>query len=921
MRPLKLKISAFGPYAGTVELDLEKLGDRGLYLITGDTGAGKTTLFDAITFALYGEASGDNREASMLRSKYADPAAPTYVELSFAYAGKTYTVRRSPDYERPKGRGTGTTRQPADATLLYPDGRVVTRTRDVTAAVRDIIGVDRGQFSQIAMIAQGDFLKLLYAETKDRQAIFRQIFKTGYYQSFQERLKAESLELYRRREAVKSSVQQYINGLSGGEDEPTALALLKAREGKLLADEVLPLAERLIAADEAALRETDGQLKALERRLEELTAALSRAEERAKRQAELEANEKEQAEKLPALKAAGEALAAQRAGQAEREALTKEAAAIEAALPDYDRLEEARRRGDHTKRELTACAERIAVGRTRQRELEALLETLKKQRMELADVGERREKLLGQREVLAARIKALDALKAALADYEARSGQLRAAQERFRTAQKAAVDAGARYEAMNSAFLHAQAGVLAESLNEGQPCPVCGSTSHPNKAARAEGAPTEAELEQAKKAAELEKNRADAASRRAGELRGGADAAEAEARKQLKELLGADDLSKGPGLAESARLEAGAAMEKLLADIEREKERAALKQRTDEQLTKAEEALSRAKDASGELEREHSALRTRLEEAEKRRAELKEKLRFDSRKAAEEELGLRLIKIDAIQKALERAEAGYAACDRALTELKAQNKKLREILGAFEETDAETKSAEKAALTEEKERLTGEQKKLYARLNANKTALSHIKNRSGELEELDKRYAWVKALADTANGSLTGKEKIMLEAYIQAAYFERILGRANTRLMVMSGGQYELKRRETAGNNVSKSGLELDVIDHYNGTERSVKSLSGGEAFKASLSLALGLSEEIQSAAGGIRLDSMFVDEGFGSLDEESLRQAINALSGLTEGSRLVGIISHVAELKERIEKQVVVKKEKTGGSTVSISV
>ncbi len=208
---------------------------------------------------------------------------------------------------------------------------------------------------------------------------------------------------------------------------------------------------------------------------------------------------------------------------------------------------------------------------------------------------------------------------------------------------------------------------------------------------------------------------------------------------------------------------------------------------------------------------------------------------------------------------------------------------------------------------------------MHSYIASNKSALQKIKLKSGDLDDYEKRYQWVLPLSNTANGKVAGKEKIMLETYIQMTYFDRIISRANTRFMVMSGGQYELKRRKEAEDKKAQSGLDLDIIDHYNGTERSVKTLSGGESFKASLSLALGLSDEIQSIAGGIKLDTMFVDEGFGNLDDDSINQAMNALSGLAEGNRLVGIISHVSELKNRIDKQIVVAKEKSGGSKANI--
>ena len=249
MRPIKLTVSAFGPYAGKTVLDLDKLGENGLYLITGDTGAGKTTIFDAITYALYGEASGDNREPSMFRSKYAEATTPTEVELVFSYAGKTYTVKRNPEYERPKSRGEGFTTQKAEVQLKYPDGRVVTKQRDVDNAIRDIMGINRSQFLQIAMIAQGDFLKLLLAPTEERKKIFRQIFKTQLYQDLQDRLKKESGQLNDKCDAARNSIKQYIDGITCDENDVLSIEVEKAKNGLLPAKDVMDLIDRLLTQD------------------------------------------------------------------------------------------------------------------------------------------------------------------------------------------------------------------------------------------------------------------------------------------------------------------------------------------------------------------------------------------------------------------------------------------------------------------------------------------------------------------------------------------------------------------------------------------------------------------------------------------------------------------------------------------------
>ena len=288
MRPIKLTVSAFGPYAGRTVLDLDKLGANGLYLITGDTGAGKTTIFDAITYALYGEASGDNREPSMFRSKYAEADTPTEVELVFSYAEKTYTVKRNPEYDRPKSRGDGFTTQKAEAQLQYPDGRVVTKQRDVDNAIRDIMCINRSQFLQIAMIAQGDFLKLLLAPTEDRKKIFRQIFKTQLYQDLQDRLKRESGQLNDKCEAARSSIKQYIDGISCDENDVLSIEVEKAKSGILPTTDVIDLVDRLLSQDNDKKSVIEKSISDADKKLEIVNANLGKIEAKEKAQTALE---------------------------------------------------------------------------------------------------------------------------------------------------------------------------------------------------------------------------------------------------------------------------------------------------------------------------------------------------------------------------------------------------------------------------------------------------------------------------------------------------------------------------------------------------------------------------------------------------------------------------------------------------------
>ena len=330
MRPLKLTLSAFGPYAEQTVIDMEQLGSRGLYLITGDTGAGKTTIFDAITYALYGEPSGNDREPSMFRSKYAEAGTPTFVELTFSYGGKIYTVRRNPEYERPAKRGGGFTSHKADAELRMPDGTVISKLKDVNSAVAGIIGLNRSQFTQIAMIAQGDFRKLLQADTKNRQEIFREIFKTRYYMTFQERVKTDTLDMQRRCEASQASVRQYIQGLVCAVDDPLKPRLDSAQAGKLPFEETMELIDKLIRQDEEELQRRKEIMSRLDKEATELSGLVTKAEETEKLKKELAESGKNRDGLLLRVQAARENLEAENAKQPELEALGRTLAGLEA---------------------------------------------------------------------------------------------------------------------------------------------------------------------------------------------------------------------------------------------------------------------------------------------------------------------------------------------------------------------------------------------------------------------------------------------------------------------------------------------------------------------------------------------------------------------------------------------------------------
>ncbi len=919
MRPIKLTVSAFGPYAGKTVLDLDKLGENGLYLITGDTGAGKTTIFDAITYALYGEASGDNREASMFRSKYAEAATPTEVELVFTYGGKTYTVKRNPEYERPKSRGEGFTTQKAEVQLLYPDGRVVTKQRDVDNAIRDIMGINRSQFLQIAMIAQGDFLKLLFAPTEERKKIFRQIFKTQLYQDLQEKLKRESGALNDQCTAARSSIKQYIDGISCDENDVLCIEAEKAKKGLLPAKDVMDLLDRLLTQDKDRKTAIQKSISDAEKALEIVNANLGKIEAKEKTQKALDQAQNSltrEKETNLALKAAFDI---EKGNVSERERLAEEKARIEAEFPRYEALDTIEKQIKNDEDAISKKVRQLKKDQDQYATDEAAFKTLKKEFESLEDAGEGKEKLSRQKEKAQEKQEKLKNLSKLFEGLHGFADTLDALQSDYKKASEASEKATADYEAKNRAFLDEQAGIIAETLENGKPCPVCGSLEHPCIAHKSAKAPTEAQLKRAKENADQARKTAEGLSGECKKAKGLLDAQKDETEKRAKELWQSvpfEDAEHKLPEEQKVVSEEIAALDRALSE---EKKKVSRRSELAESLPKTEKALKEREKDIMSRNTSLEADKASLSEKKKQRDKDKELLRFGSIEEAKKESKILERHIGEMKKAFDKAQNALSESDKKIAGYTSSIKELTKQISSDCDLDKEGETKKKNDITEKKTADDAAVKVLHMRIESNSQVLDHIREKVGDLDALEKRYTWLKALSNTANGNISGKEKVMLETYIQMTYFDRIIARANTRFMVMSGGQYELKRRKEAENNRSQSGLDLDVIDHYNGTERSVKTLSGGESFKASLSLALGLSDEIQASAGGVRLDTMFVDEGFGSLDEESLDQAMRALSSLADGNRLVGIISHVADLKNRIDKQIVVTKEKSGGSKAQI--
>ena len=909
MRPVYIRMSAFGPYAGIQELNMEELGAGGLYLITGDTGAGKTTIFDAITFALYGEASGDSREAGMLRSKYADPSVPTEVELTFIYGGKTYSVCRNPEYERPTKRGTGMTMQKAEAELIYPDGRVVTKPKDVTAAVTEIMGVNREQFCQIAMIAQGKFRDLIEKGTTERQKIFREIFRTAPYQQVQDILKGKYRALERECETLRESVKQYIQGILWNKDASEETPV----------EEVMELLTEQNKADQEIQAGLLEKLQQKEQVLQKIRSELERDRERKKRQKlyqELQDRRKAQREQITELQ---QRYREEQGKEPERRRLADEISRLESLMPQYLHLEELKKneRADQDEREKLSGKQRQYEAK--QEELKGKIQEGREAGESLADAPEEYQKLLFESEKHQKYMERLQNLSKVILQYEKLQQDLLVKQREYQTERDKFRKKGMDYRAKNQAFLDEQAGILAQTLVEDQPCPVCGSIHHPAPAEQNPGAPSKDELELLQQELEQCRVREAEASRKAGELLGNVQSRAESIKREAEglELTGtleemkhqlADLQKQGQTAEKQLQQEKGLASEKVKQ-----------KDMWNRLLPEQEKALEKVTEELQQIRERQAAVESKQKAAGEEIQRLTEVLPYPGQKEAQEKHIELVQKQNVMKRQLEQAEKAVQTAEVEIAGTEGRLKELRQQLEEAVEADTEALRQKQAEIETEKAACEERGKELHHRIQNNQSVLKNLQNRSKELVEKEKQYTMIRSLAVTALGNIPGKEKIMLETYVQMTYFNRIIARANTRLMVMTGGQYEMKRRRGSSNLRSQSGLELDVIDHYNGSERSIRTLSGGESFQASLSLALGLADEIQASAGGIRLDTMFVDEGFGSLDSESLEQAVQALAGLAESKRLVGIISHVDELKNRIDRQIVVKKERSGGSTAEI--
>jgi len=864
MKPEKLIICGWGPYKEETIIEFEKLNTAGLFLVTGQTGAGKTTIFDAIAYALYGIMSGGMREKGTVRSDFADADTKTYVELYMQHKKQQYHIVRNPEYLRPKKRKSGEnafTKEKENAVLTMPDGSIIAGNQDVTDKVKELLGMDGKQFCQISMIAQGEFAKLLFASSAEKNAIFRELFGTGIYEKVQSELKRRSAVLYDEYKQFKNKMEEDVRLLPLKEEEWLALTSSEYFDYKQMENW---LGKRL---EEEQKREKqkknteekmENQLLGLQKELEavrQLNARFMELEKAEKKVKELEEKadfRKDQKKKIDYARKARVLELEEQLVKAEEKNVTEVSVQKEeyvTEVSEYKKKAEILKKTVDNKEKIETafgCAEE-----------------LKEQRVSLGKINDQIAQM--QKKLQCARV-----------DYE--------------KAQQIAEEKSYQYEQADARYKRAVIGIAARLLREGEPCPVCGSLEHPQAAKVSEDIPDEKQLEKWKQEA-------------------------AQAREKEKQLY-----------------------EQALSFVNEEKQCVQKQQDINDKLQALEEKM-RETDAwiisyvdshtrvefekecnrcleldtlIGErirqIEYSETLLTEKQKELNEKKALFEKRLTengFEDRKAYEQALVL-TDRLERMEKEYEASQKEYAAAKEVQEHLEKalqgmEPKKEGDLQEQFEQ-----KQIQRNQCREELEAIRLLESQIHH-------SLTGIQKNGQRMEQIQEEYGVVKDLDDLANGN--NARRLVFEQFVLAGYFEKILHAANLRLTKMTEGRYELLRARQVSDGRRKDNLEIMVMDYYTGRQRPVRTLSGGETFKASLALALGLSDCIQAENGGMEVETLFVDEGFGALDEESLDQACNTLMMLAGKKRMVGIISHVAQLREKIGHQIIVEKRNDGST------
>lgn len=922
MRPVKLTMEAFGPYAKRTEIDFEKLGTDGLYLITGDTGAGKTTIFDAVTYALYGESSGGERKNDMMRSKYAAPTVKPMAELVFEVDGKRHTVVRTLKYERQRG----TTFCPPTASLTLSDGKVIEKDKAVTEKIKELLGIDENQFRQIMMLAQGDFRKLLVAGSDKRQEIFRSIFNTEIFERFQSALsdKAKSKEdVLKKIKADAEANIRLVNCNSESEPDIKRSEIIKSGLANIpTAEEFCGTVEQQNTDDRTRFENASERYEKIQKEYDELNRKIGEEKNHRDRYDEIERLKKQlpEAEKA-STEAESAAAKIKEEGGLRREKLTKEIHFLEDKLAEYDKLEEILSEIRDAENVLKSKEKILAEKNDEYEKIYGTIEKNRDEKEALNAAPSDIAALAEEKNILRNQIDKLYMLTDAVETFERKNAELESAQKEYTDARNTSLKLSEKALEMRRKFNDEQAGIMAEALEDGQPCPVCGSAHHPFRAVKSEGAPSQKEVEEAEQAAAQAQNIENKASKKSGIAQGNFETSKAQA-LQVIEKAGLDcDIG-------SALKLAGERLEKANAELENVNEKISAESKKTERLKnlaeiirngqkKLEEISAEINDAKSEIYGLTARIEGKKEQAERQ----KNSLRFGSKSEAQSEikkLDDEVKRIEAhIAEVCKKADAAREIFQSVKTKTETVLKQLPEN---YVPVNIEELNAELQKINGRKNAALEEKNEIDRKLTNNTELLDKLKKALPKLYEAEEEYTLFRELSQTAN-TKGGSSRESFESYVQSVYLDKILSCANVHLRQMSNEHYELVRQTESRDNRGDRTLDIDVKDYYNGTVRDVKSLSGGEAFIASLSLALGLSDTVQQISGGIQIETMFVDEGFGSLDHNTLDQAMTALRSLTRSGRLIGIISHVDTIKNEIPKQIVVAKDGANGSSAKVIV
>lgn len=911
MKPLKLTINAFGPYAEKTEIDFSKFGDSGIYLIAGETGAGKTTIFDAISFALFGETSGSTRKTKSLKSDFTDENNLGYVELEFLSHGEKYHIRRECAYKKTNRNGKITPISEI-AELVKPNNETVFGTKEVSDEITKILGIDKNQFSQIVMIAQGEFKKFLLAKNNEKVEIFRNIFKTDIFNNFQTKINDLSKKAFAERKETEVLLTSKIESIDSAEN--AELQELINSQNIHNSNLILDLLKTIIDKDS----DTTAKLNTDKEKQQNI---LSKIDKDISKNQTIQANREKLAElqeKLPEIKQNAEN--AKKTHQElvnlepEREKLSAEISKLNSSLPEYDELENKNKELEEKNSLLSKMQDSI---KNIEDESEKIVQQNKKDKEEfenLKNVEIDLVKANGELENFEKKNQKLYDLEKQNKNYILTAKKFSEQKDIVKKIDEEYQNLALTAKNLYDKFIGNQAGLMAKDLKDGEKCPVCGSAHHPELAKFSDEPVSQEDIEKAKNNAEIAQNNAINEKNKETEIETSLKNIEMTLKKETKEIFETENLN---GLTEkfSSAIKNNDESIKMTSqkknDLEKALETKQKLQKSiekfDEEKEEIEKELSDANIQSNNLKTEISAIEATIKEKQS-------KLEYKTKAEMQNVLTAREAKLSEMKKALENATNAKSESEKKLSEINGQIKELEKQVKDEKFVDVEKLQADRDFVQEKFDEILEKEKELHTRHSNNSNLHKDITSLKKTFDKQSQYAEMLDNLSRTANGALREKEKISFENYVLRTYFERIVNAANARFKEMSSSQFELRIEFEKGGN-SKTGLDLSVYDYYTGKERDISSLSGGESFKAALALSLGLSDVVQQQTGGVQIDTMFIDEGFGSLDPESLEQTMRTLKDLSGNKTLIGIISHVADLREKIERKIIVSKTQSGSN------